>query len=143
MRELQNLGRPDIARALGLEGDQATQVIQAIYAAETRDSGWSSIAPKLAKFFNISLEVLVTWDLTELTKSKISELPPYEAPENNDAMKLHSIPPSEYVRTTEIMELITKYERADWDKRRLIMESVRSISEGGRGKFEGKSPVGN
>lgn len=58
LRELAGIGRPALARAIGIDSQQP------IYAIEKRDSSTSDLAPSLAKHFGIDLDVLLTEDLS-------------------------------------------------------------------------------
>lgn len=65
LRTLHSMSRGAVARAIGLEDDQP------IYALEKRDSKRSNLAPALAKLFQVSLESLLSDDLTSLSADEI------------------------------------------------------------------------
>ncbi|AIO67275.1 helix-turn-helix transcriptional regulator [Burkholderia oklahomensis] len=68
LRTLTGETRPDLARAIGIESQQP------IYALESRDSSRSDLAPKLAKHFQIDLNVLLEDDLTHLDNAGLDAL---------------------------------------------------------------------
>src|SRR5579871_1759092 len=75
LRKAAGMNRTELARKIGLDNSQA------IYALETRDSARSDYAPALAKVFGVSLDALLSQDLTQYEPP--SEPPPPGDPEAN------------------------------------------------------------
>lgn len=128
LRKLAGVPRKAVARAIGLEEDQA------IYAMETRDSVRSEFAPALAKYFELSLETLLTQDLTEMSGEEIeamrrreritagggARLSPIENPNTSFATPLFAEQAAELIR---IFALLSP------SARETVLESARAAAE--------------
>jgi SOS-response transcriptional repressor LexA/DNA-binding XRE family transcriptional regulator len=68
LRTLMGMKRPDVARGIGVDNDQA------IYAIESRDSRRSEFAPELARFFGVPLDALLEENLVGMPLAEIKAL---------------------------------------------------------------------
>lgn len=117
LRELKGLARIDLARAAGKDDDQP------IYALEKRDSTKSDMAPDLAKFFGVDLEILTREDLTGLSLEEIKALSSASSEEKEKARTLKLVP------APEIIDLISLYEQATAEGRKQIMRMARKVEK--------------
>lgn len=128
LRKLAGLPRKTVARAIGLEEDQA------IYAMETRDSVRSEFAPALAKYFGLSLEVLLTKDLTELDAAGVERLKRQEYAAAGGASKLAPVDTTGTSFATPLFaeqagELIRIFALLPPTARDMVLETARAAAE--------------